>query len=113
MDEVNQVTRGWLEAHGVAVESIHGFLMEDDNDMARIPPAVILEAVLQAGAECPQAEAVFVACTALRSADAIAEAERRLGKPVVTSIQALFWQTLRSAGCTTPVAGYGRLLAEH
>ena len=113
VDEVNQAMRGWLEDNGVIVASMHGFLMEDDNDMARIPPPAILEAVLQAGAVTPEADAVFVACTALRSADIIDEAERRLGKPVVTSIQAMFWQTIRAAGCDLPVTGYGRLLAEH
>lgn len=113
VDEVNQSLRVWLETHGLAVASIHGFLMEDDNDMARIPPGAILEAVLQAGAATPEAEAVFVACTALRAADIIAEAEQRLGKPVITSIQALFWQTLRAAGCEQPISGYGRLLSEH
>ena len=113
LDELNQVMRGWLEDSGIAVAGMHGFLMEDDNDMARIPPEAILEAVLRAGERTPEAEAVFVSCTALRAADIVEEAERRLGKPVVTSIQALFWQTVREAGCRLPVAGYGRLLAAH
>jgi len=29
---------------------------------------------------------------------------------VMSAIQTLFWQSLREAGCTSPVEGYGRLL---
>ena len=51
-----------------------------------------------------------MSCTALRAAEAVEEIERALGKPVVTSNQAMFWQALRTAGCDLAVPGYGRLL---
>ena len=58
----------------------------------------------------PDAEALFVSCTALRSAEVAEEIESRIGRPVVTSNQALFWRSLRAAGCGLPVPGHGRLL---
>ena len=39
--------------------------------------------------------------------------EKRLGKPVVTSVQATFWGTLRATGIDDRIDGCGRLLAEH
>ena len=51
-----------------------------------------------------------LAAPAVRAAEAVDELERALGKPVVTSNQAMFWQALRTAGCDLPVSGFGRLL---
>ena len=57
----------------------------------------MLDAIVRvgAGADC---EAVFASCTNLRATGVIAEAEARLGKPVITSNQALAWHMLRLAG---------------
>ena len=38
--------------------------------------------------------------------------EAALGKPVVSSNQALAWDCLRQAGCDATVEGFGRLLSE-
>lgn len=82
--------------------------IEDDRDMARLAPASI---AALAGEVCdPAAEGMFISCTAVRAAEAVEQIERALGKPVVTSNQAMFWQALRTAGCDLAVPGYGRLL---
>jgi len=39
--------------------------------------------------------------------------EQRVGKPVITSNQALAWDALRLAGIEDQMAGYGALFAEH
>jgi maleate isomerase len=39
--------------------------------------------------------------------------ERRLGKPLVTSNQAMLWDCLRLAGIEDRLEGLGRLLREH
>lgn len=113
VDSVNQAMRGFLQAHGIEVRSMHSFLLEDDRDMARLPPAAIHQGVLEANRATPDADAVFVSCTALRSVDIVDAAEHDIGKPVLSAIQTLFWQSMRAAGCPLPVAGYGRLLREH
>ncbi len=58
----------------------------------------------------PEADALLCSCTAWRSVEAVAELERRLGKPVVTSNQASIWMSFRALGLTTPIKGFGRLL---
>ena len=57
------------------------------------------------------ADAVFLSCTTIRSVPIIAALERDLGRPVVTSNQAMVWHVLRQAGIADHLAGYGRLFA--
>ena len=47
LDSVNQAMRAFLESHGVEVVNIGGFCMEDDREMARIPPGALLDAALE------------------------------------------------------------------
>ena len=58
----------------------------------------------------PEADALFCSCTAWRSMEAAQELERRTGRPVVTSNQAMVWTALRKIGVDQPVRGFGRLL---
>jgi maleate isomerase len=57
------------------------------------------------------AEAIFVSCTSLRIAGAIAKIEAASGLPLITSNQALAWHCLQLAGRRASLAGFGRLLA--
>jgi len=108
IDSVNQAMRRFLEDHGVEVLNIGSFCLESDVEMAEIPPEAIHEAALETCRD--DAEALFISCTAIRAVEIIDRAEAALGRPVVSAIQALLWQSLRTAGCARPVAGGGRLL---
>ncbi len=55
-------------------------------------------------------DAVFVSCTALSIGTMIDDLERRTGRVVVTSNQALLWQCLDVLGIGASVAGAGSLL---
>ena len=108
IDEVSLPMVRYLERHGKEVVGLTSFRLEDDNDMGRIPTATVIEAAREA--DRPEAEAVFISCTAVRAVDCIERIEDALGKPAISSNLALFWQALRSSGYAAPVAGYGRLL---
>ena len=56
------------------------------------------------------ADAYFISCTAVRSAEVIEPLERDLDRPVVTSNQAMVWHSLKTAGVRDSVSGYGRLM---
>lgn len=83
--------------------------LEDDRDMARVDHDAILAAARRA--DSPEAEAVFISCTALPALASAARIEAALGKPVVTSNLATLWRLRQLAGLPGPVPGYGRLLA--
>ena len=109
LDSVNQAMRGFLESQGVEVVNVGGFCMDDDREMARIPPEAILDAALEV--RDPRADALFISCTAIRAAEIVERAEAALSCPVLSANQALVWHSLRKAGCHEPVPGFGRLLA--
>lgn len=108
IDEVSLPMVRFLERHGKDVVGLTSFRIEDDNDMARIPAPTVIEAALEA--DRADADAVFISCTAVRAVDCIARIEDKLGKPVISSNLALFWQALRSTGYAAPLSGYGRLM---
>ena len=108
IDSVNQAMRGFLEEHGIEVLNIGSFCIENDLDMARLPPEAIRAAAIEA--HHPEADAVFISCTAIRAVEILEDAEAALGKPVLSAIQCLFWESLRLAGYDKPIEGYGSLL---
>ncbi len=108
-NEVNVAMYDYLEAEGVSIRGFHAFEgLLTDYEVSRLPPQALYEAGLEANN--PEVEAVFLSCTGIRSAEIVEELENALGKPVVTSNQAAFWQCLRLAGCSAKVPGFGRLL---
>jgi maleate isomerase len=56
-------------------------------------------------------EAVFMGGNGFRAAGAIAPLEDALGRPVLTSNQALLWNLLAHAGARFRIRGYGQLFA--
>lgn len=106
-DAVNDELAARFREQGFEVLNIDGFGMDDDIEMTEIPPAAIHAAALQV---CrPDADALFISCTAMRAAGVVEAVERDLGKPVVTSNQALAWHALELLDNRAPVAGYGSL----
>jgi maleate isomerase len=94
-------------AHGVGIVRAGGMGLADDRDMARVSTRSIVEAAI--AADAPDADALFLSCTALPALPAIDAIERRLGKPVVTSNQATWWLAMRHAGIAPAPAAPGRL----
>ncbi|GAB4392836.1 MAG: aspartate/glutamate racemase family protein [Kiloniellaceae bacterium] len=105
---VSSVLRDDLESAGFEIGSFGSFEVAVEGIVARMTPQSVLEAIVQVGSQ-GDCGAVFAACTNLRAAGVIAEAEARLGKPVISSNQALAWHMLRLAGIATPWPGRGRL----
>lgn len=86
----------YFTRRGLDLVSAQCLGFEDDRVMARISADSIEAAAV--AADCPEAEALFVSCTALPVLAVIDRLERRLGKPVVSSNQAGFWRLLRHGG---------------
>ena len=107
----NQKLREYMEAQGYEVLNLEGEPWASKAGNQGIndqDPEVIVEF---ASRIChPDADVLFLSCTAWRSVEAVDELERRTGKPVVSSNQATIWATFRKVGITTPIKGYGRLL---
>ena len=57
---------------------------------------------LAAGAFVPEAEAIFLSCTNLRTFDELPRLEARYGVPVLSANQVTMWAALRAAGASLP-----------
>jgi maleate isomerase len=108
VDSVSEPIRAYLEHNGIEVLNVASFGLESDVDMARIPPDAIHAAALEACHD--DADGLFISCTALRAVEVIDALERTLKKPVISSVQCLFWQSLREAGYRKFIDGFGKLL---
>lgn len=110
-DALNRAVATFLTEAGVEIVAMHGMGLRYDTEMIRVAPDYIAD--LACALDRPEAEAVLVSCGALRSLDVVDEIERKLGKPVICSNQAMLWDCLRLAGVDDRLPGLGRLLREH
>ena len=114
VDFVNQAEKRFLEDYGFRVTSMFGLELghtqEERRAMNRVAPEALYQ--LARRVDRPEAQAIFISCTALASLEVIADLEREFAKPVIVSNPACFWACLRLLGLRAPVAGYGRLLEE-
>lgn len=79
----------------------------NDGQGALLPDAVF---DLACEADSPEAEAIVLSCTDMRAAEVITRIEDKLGKPVVSSNQAMMFQTCELLGITDMPGGFGALI---
>lgn len=94
---VTSEMRANFNESGIAVNAVASFNQSDDFKVARISSQSIQNAVELIGAR-DDCDGVFVSCTSLRTLPILAAAEANLGKPVISSNQALAWHLMRLAG---------------
>jgi maleate isomerase len=108
--EINHRLVAYFGGRGVNIAAVATFNRPDDREAARISVASI-EAAATGIAATPGVDAIFVACTSLRVAEAAAGLEQRIGIPITSSNHAMAWHCLRLAGVDDAVPGAGRLFA--
>ncbi len=107
-EEVTRLEIGFLEANGFEVTaSVAGGLVEVA-DMQECSPTLAYRRAREVDDD--RAEAVFVSCTGFRTVEIIARLEADLGKPVVTSNQALFADCLRILGVGEIAGDFGAVV---
>ena len=107
----NQRLRAYLEASGFEVLNVDGEPRAAASGNQGINDHDPEEVVAFAPRVCrPEADALLCSCTAWRSVEAVAELERRTGKPVVTSNQASIWAAFRALKLSPAIRGFGPLL---
>lgn len=110
-ESVNKDVAALFANEGYDVLNIAGFGFEDDTAMTFIALIDIVDAAVSA---ChPEADLLYISCTALRASQVINFIEKRIGKRVVSSNQALVWHSLQLLQYPFSVAGFGILLEGH
>lgn len=108
IEAVNRRVHRYFTERGLDIAAFGAFNKESDAEVAAIAPASIVAAAR--ALDAPDIEAIFLSCTGMRGLAVVEELETVLGKPVITSNQAMAWHALRLAGHDAPIAGFGRLL---
>ncbi|KIW20102.1 ectoine utilization protein EutA [Exophiala spinifera] len=98
--ETSEPMAAYFAAQGFSIESFTCLGLEDDRRMAELSRDTLIEEAV--AATSPDADALFISCTALRSASVVAKIEARINRPVVSSNQASAWACLTQCGLPGP-----------
>ena len=108
---INEKVINYFKNEGFVIQSFASFNLESDLDIGKIDPQYLLEVLTKI--DTSDAEALFISCTALPVFEIIQELENKIKKIVLSSNQALIWNSIRSVGYTTSIEGYGELLKKN
>ncbi|MDR7869702.1 MAG: hypothetical protein RIN55_02495 [Tissierellaceae bacterium] len=108
IQEVNERGKRYLEESGFKVTNMIGLDLLYDKEIDSQPYEIVYK--LAKEADTKDAEAVAILCTGIRSIGILKHLEQDLGKPVISAIQATFWNSLRTCGIKDSIEGYGSLL---
>lgn len=105
--DVTNTLAAYFGQHGPQVVNAACFGLTDDREMARVSTQSIINGAVAA---CDtEADALFISCTAVRAAGCVAQIEAQLGKPVITSNQAMAWRCMRHIGIKSGLTDSGKL----
>lgn len=97
-----------LQQNGLTISAFGSFEQSEEAVVARITPQSAFEAICAVGRD-GDIDGVFASCTNLRTFGIIDRAEAAIGKPVITSNQALAWHMLTLANAMAGANGPGLL----
>lgn len=108
--DINEAAIEFLTASGFDVVSTAAVEEDLGNyGQGELSPRQVLELGLRANSDA--AEAIVLSCTEMRSVEIISELEQALGKPVVTSNQAMMFQAARMLDLPMTDQTFGRLFS--
>lgn len=108
-NELNEGLKRYLQESGLAVASIKGCQVRRPVEADRLPAETRLRAAREAFRMGENADGIFVDGR-WQMVELIEGLERELGKPVITSAQAVLWWALRTMRIEISVGRFGRLL---
>lgn len=107
--EYNQKLKAFLEAKGFTITGIKRTpITIDDYGKFLYPPEQAY--LLAKETYTPETDAHLISCAGWRTLPIIEKLENDIGKPVVTSVQAVMWHALKLTGLKVKMEGKGKLL---
>ena len=105
--KLNDEVIEFFKKEGFEITSNSYFDIESDIDIGKVDPEYLYDVLSQM--DLKDADALFVSCTALPVLQIIDRLEKKLKKPVLSSNQALIWDTLENIGKNISINGFGKL----
>lgn len=110
IDEINEKEVEFFENFGFTIVTTKGLGIKDDYEISQVSTTAIYR--LARSVNASDAEGLFISCGDLRSHEVVEVLEKDIGKPIITSNQAMIWDMLRKCKIRDRIQGYGRLLYE-
>ena len=107
-DDVNQTLKGFLQQNGFGVVNMRGLGLKYAWDIGNVSPSLVYQHAKLANT--PEADGIFLPCTAFPTLQVLEDLEEDLGKPVVSANQATMWRALTIAGVKEKVPRQGSLM---
>ena len=105
--KLNDEVVDYFKKENFEVISNSYFDIESDIDIGKVDQSYLYETLLKI--DLKDSDALFVSCTALPVLSIIDKLEKKLNKPVLSSNQALIWDTLENIGKNNSIQGFGKL----
>ena len=107
--KLNDEVIEFFKKEGFEITSNSYFDIESDIDIGKVDPEYLYEVL--SNIKLNDADALFISCTALPALAIIDRLEKKHKKMVLSSNQALIWETLEKVGMNKSVTGFGKLFS--
>ena len=109
VSDVSKILIAEVNSHGINTSVTATFNEESEQNVARIKPSSIVDAVSELYSGQP---AIFLSCTNLQTLSIIDEIEKKIDCICFSSNQVLIWNMLRLAKVEHSLTGFGKLFSE-
>jgi len=109
--DLNNEVVEFFKKENFTITSNSFFDIKNDLDIGKVDPEYLFEVLSQM--DLKEADALFISCTALPAMSIIDKLEKKLSKFVLSSNQALIWDTLENIGKNNSIKGFGKLFSEN
>ncbi len=109
--KLNDEVIDFFQKENFIITSNSYFDISSDIDIGKVDPNHLYEVLSKM--DLNGADALFISCTALPALSIIDKLEKKLGKIVLSSNQALIWHTLNKVGFNETIDGFGKLFLKN
>ena len=104
---VNSTVFNYLIQNNIDVDSFHSFNLNYDSEIAQVDSDNLLDNIAKINLQ--KVDGLFVSCTALKIVDILDQVEKKFSTTVVSSNQAIIWDSLKLVNIHADIQGYGKL----
>ena len=105
--DVNLTIFNYLIQNNIDIDSFHSFNLNYDSEIAQVDSDSLLDHI--AKIDLQKVDGLFVSCTALKIVDILDQVEKKFNTIVVSSNQAIIWDSLKLVNINADIQGYGKL----
>jgi len=105
--KINDNITNYFEKENIIVNSLTYFDIASDLDIGKVDEGYLFEVLSKINLK--NSEALFISCTALPALSIIEKLEKKLNKMVLSSNQALIWDSLNQINYKGKIKGFGKL----